>query len=491
MEFEIFGKDAMGRIGKLKTSSGTIETPTILPVINPSLMTIKPCEMKKFGAEILITNSYIIYRNDDLRKRAMDEGLHSLLNWDGPIMTDSGSYQLFEYGDVEVKNNEIIKFQETIGSDIAVPLDIPTPPDVSRKRAESDLKETLKRLAEARTISDMAMAGPVQGSTFLDLREESALKVGEIGFDLYPIGGVVPLMEAYRYLDLVDVIASSKRFLPPKAPVHLFGAGHPMVFALAVLLGCDLFDSAAYALYAKKGRYLTRFKTYIVDDLQYLPCSCPICSSNSLEEIKKDINLLCEHNLYVTFEEMRVVKQSLKEGNLWELVERRCRSHPYLLSGLKRVGKYIDLIEKYEPATKSTFFYLGETSSKRPEVLRHSNHLKRFDISGKVLIFAGGGKIKNFIDDLDEYDHIFLMKAPFGPYPVELKETYPVGQSESPKDMDYKAKTMALKNVLKLIKDNEEYGIEFVFVYERDLWDHPLIEKIGKCAKMKVYNFRN
>lgn len=488
MEFEIVSKDVMGRIGKLKTPSGTVETPTILPVINPSLMTIEPIEMTKYGAKMLITNSYIIYKNKGLKKRAQSEGLHTMLNWDGPIMTDSGSYQLFEYGDIEVTNSEIVKFQEQIGSDIAVPLDIPTPPDVNRRRAEEELKETLKRLAEARKLTKIPMAGPVQGSTFLDLREESAAKVSEIGFDVYPLGGVVPIMEAYRYADLVDIIASSKKFLPPNAPVHLFGAGHPMVFALAVLLGCDLFDSAAYALYAKKGRYLTRYKTCMVEDLHYLPCSCPICSSHDLEDVKKNMRLLCEHNLFVTFEEMRLVKQSLREGNLWELVERRCRSHPHLLSGLFRVQKYTELMEKYDPETKSTFFYLGETSINRPEVLRYSNRLDRYDISGKVLIFAVGGKIKKYIENLDEYDHIFLMKSPFGPYPIELKESYPVGQSEVPKNMDYGSKTVALKNVLRLIEVNRDLGVDFVFLYDKNLWDHPLIETIGRKIKTLSIN---
>jgi 7-cyano-7-deazaguanine tRNA-ribosyltransferase len=91
-----------------------------------------------------------------------------------------------------------------------------------------------------------------------------------------------------------------------------------MMFALAVSLGCDLFDSAAYALYAKDRRYITTTGTYHVDQLQYLPCSCPVCVSHTAEQLKKASNcqdLLARHNLYVTFEEMRYVKQSIKEGN--------------------------------------------------------------------------------------------------------------------------------------------------------------------------------
>lgn len=481
MQFEIVAKDVMGRIGRLTTPSGTIETPTVLPVINPNIQIIKPSEMRRYGAEAIITNSYIIYRNEGLRNRAISEGLHVMLGWDGVVMTDSGAFQLSEFGDIEIENEEIIKFQEQIGSDIVVPLDIPTPPDVERSQAEEELKETLRRLSEARKLSEMTMAGPVQGSTFLDLREESAREVTKIGFEIYPLGAVVPLMESYRYSDLVDVIASSKKFLPPSAPVHLFGAGHPMVFALAVLLGCDLFDSAAYALYAKKGRYLTDHKTYDVGDLLYLPCSCPVCSSYEPKDLKKDLKLLSEHNLYITFEEIRLIKQSIREGNLWELAERRCRAHPFLLDGLKRAINYVELMEKFNSQAKSTFYYLGETSARRPEVFRYKKMLDRFDLSGRVLIFAGR-EIKGW--KKEGYDHIFLMKAPFGPYPIELKGTYPIYQSEGPQEMDYEGITVALENLLKLIESYDD--VEFVFVYD-DSWEHPLISEIGKnCSLVKL-----
>jgi 7-cyano-7-deazaguanine tRNA-ribosyltransferase len=277
--FDIIHKDAAGRIGRLTTPHGVVETPTVMPVINPNLQTIKPSEMRDFGAQILITNSYIIYRKDELREKALSEGLHALLDFDGPIMTDSGSFQLSVYGEVEVTNEQIIDFQQKIGSDIGVPLDIPTPPDVTFERASEELDITISRLQAARKLvtGDMLLAGPVQGSTYPQLREKCARTLSETGFDVYPFGAVVPLMESYRYADLVDIIAASKKGLDPAAPVHLFGAGHPMMFALAVALGCDLFDSAAYALYAKDRRYITNRGTYHVDDLKYLPCSCPIC----------------------------------------------------------------------------------------------------------------------------------------------------------------------------------------------------------------------
>jgi 7-cyano-7-deazaguanine tRNA-ribosyltransferase len=409
-----------------------------MPVLNPNLMSIRADEMKKFGAEMLITNAYIIYRKADLREVALNKGIHALLGSELPIMTDSGSYQLYEYQDVEVSNREIVEFQQRIGSDICVPLDIPTPPYVERERARNDLEETMRRMREARGIaSHNLLTGVVQGSTFFDLREESATRVSEIGFDVYAIGGVVPLLESYSFSHLVDLIMASKMHLPLNAPVHLFGAGHPMIFPLAVALGCDLFDSAAYALYAKGKRYITSDGTKKVEDLLYLPCSCPVCSSSSVKELKESEDLLASHNLWVTFEEMRIVKQSIVERSLWELCDRRCRAYPALLDALKQMTSYSPWIEHYDAATKHTFFYLGESSAQRPEVLRYADRLDRF----------------------------------------------PVGQSEIPVAVDNEAKTVALQNVIKLMELNRT--VNFVFLYDHG-WDrHPLIEEIRKYAEVR------
>ncbi|WP_406655674.1 tRNA guanosine(15) transglycosylase TgtA [Methanolobus sp. ZRKC2] len=481
--FDIIHKDAAGRIGRLATSHGVVETPTVMPVINPNLQTIKPSEMKDFGAEILITNSYIIFRKDELREKALKDGLHALLDYDGPIMTDSGSFQLSVYGEVEVTNEMIIDFQKKIGTDIGVPLDIPTPPDVHFRRAEEELETTIDRLKAARELvkeeDGMLLAGPVQGSTYPELRERCARTLSEVGFDVYPFGAVVPLMESYRYADLVDVIASSKKGLDPTAPVHLFGAGHPMMFALAVALGCDLFDSAAYALYAKDRRYITSRGTYHVDDLKYLPCSCPVCMNHTAEELKKAHNcteLLARHNLYVTFEEVREVKQAIWEGNLLELVEQRCRSHPRMLEALKQMYTYSPRIEELDPASKSTFFYCGPESSKRPEVLRFAKQLDRFTITGSTLIRSTPVKSEK------EYDNVLIFKPPFGAYPQELAEIYPLN-AEVVRTPDYESLEQAYLNTIRLVELNPE--AEFTFVMQ-ERFAHSLVEKLEEMDNFTV-----
>ncbi len=477
--FEILDKDAGGRIGRLKTPHGTVETPTVMPVINPNIQLIPPREMRSFGAEILITNSYIIYRKEELKKVALEKGLHGLLDFDGPIMTDSGSFQLSVYGSVEVTNEEILGFQQKIGSDIIVPLDIPTPPDVHFRRAEEELAITAERLEAARKFiqGEQLLAGPVQGSTYPELREKAASHLKTLNFEVYPLGAVVPLMEAYRYAELVDVIAASKKGLSPVSPVHLFGAGHPMMFALAVALGCDLFDSAAYALYAKDGRYITVNGTYHVEKLNYLPCSCPICSKYTAEELKKAENkeeLLGRHNLYATFAEIRLIKQCIKDGKLLELVEQRCRAHPKLLDGLKKLYTHSSWLEQFDPATKGTYFYCGPESSSRPEVLRFGKRLERFSLEGSVLIRTGQLKGER------SYDQVLTFKAPFGAFPVEMEEVYPFN-AEVPKFPDYESLSTALSNTLKLMDLNPQ--AEYTFVCEKE-FSHPLIEEISKKAKL-------
>src|SRR5207249_11306469 len=117
--------------------------------------------------------------------------------------------------------------------------------------------EPIGRAREAQSLrGEMALVGAVQGGLHPDLRERCARAVSPLGVSVCAIGGVVPLLESYRFQDLARVVIASKKGLDPAKPVHLFGAGHPLVLPLAALLGCDLFDSASYAKYARDGRML-------------------------------------------------------------------------------------------------------------------------------------------------------------------------------------------------------------------------------------------
>ncbi|MFB6352768.1 MAG: tRNA guanosine(15) transglycosylase TgtA, partial [Halobacteriales archaeon] len=467
--FEQRAADGAARLGELAVprADATVRTPALLPVVNPNVQRVDPSRLAgEFGAQALITNAYIIRESDDLRGPALDRGVHDLLGFDGPVMTDSGSFQLAEYGDVDVTTEEILAFQRDIGADIATPVDIPTPPDADRERAEADLEETLDRLEVAAAVDagEMLLTGPVQGSTYPELRERAGREARAAGLDVYPVGAMVPLLTAYRFADVVDLVVAAKRGLGPDAPVHLFGAGHPMVFALAAALGCDLFDSAAYALYADDGRYLTVDGTEHLADLHDLPCACPVCTEWTAATLRdapeaERRGALAEHNLHVSFAEMRRVRQAIRDGDLFELVEARARAHPAMLDGYRALLDHAGWLERFDPATKGTFFHVSAESARRPEVRRHRERLDRLDVPATLLLVEGD--VEDAPVDPGVYDAVWALVPPFGPVPPALSESYPLS-AEVPERVDAQSQVAAAEAVARLVEHRPDAGLTLV-----------------------------
>ena len=457
--FEVDRYDARGRLGSLAVPRADVivQTPALLPVVNPHVQTVPPSRLGELGAEMLITNSYVLHGSEDLREPVLDDGVHDLLGFEGAVMTDSGSFQLAEYGEISVTTEEILAFQDAIGADVGTPVDIPTPPDAGREQAAEEWATTRERLdvaaaSPAATDSDMLVTAPIQGSTYPDLRERAAREAVATGLDVYPIGAVVPLMGEYRFAALVDVVMGAKRGLPESAPVHLFGAGHPMMFAMAVAMGCDLFDSAAYALYARDGRYLTVRGTAQLADLAHFPCECPVCTDHDPAELQamdaesdERQRLLAEHNLHVSLGEIRRIRQAIRSGTLLELVETRARAHPAMVDGYRTLLDHADDLETTDPITKDTFFHTSAESARRPEVRRHHERLDRFEIpEGSSLLLAPSGGVP---DDLAApADERWLLRPPFGPLPRELAEAYPL-TAEVPERLSVDAYAAAVEGV--------------------------------------------
>ena len=447
--FEITKRDGMARIGKFTTTSGrTIETPALLPVINPKIKTVTPRELyDEFGFGAMITNSYIIKNTPALKEEAQSKGLHEMLDYPGIIMTDSGTFQSHMYGEVELTNKEIVEFQRSIGTDIGTVLDIFTEPFWTKEQTAESIVETLKRTEEAVSLKGgMMINGVVQGSVFPDLRKDCARKLAEMDIDVHPIGGVVPLMEQYRYSELVDVIVSSKMGLNPNRPVHLFGAGHPMILAFATLMGCDLFDSASYAKFAKDDRMMFIDGTFRLQDMQSLDCNCPACRGMTLETLKKTeknerIRIIARHNLYQIKQELSLVKRYLREGRLWELAEVRCRAHPAMLDGLRKLREYQDFMERFDPISReSAIFYTGIETRGRPVFKRYDDRIMTRYIppTKKAALFYGGQNkpySRFFVSDFvnaRRQGYTPVVISPFGPVPAELDEMYPIAQSMFP-----------------------------------------------------------
>jgi 7-cyano-7-deazaguanine tRNA-ribosyltransferase len=511
MAFELRDRDLMGRIGRLRTKSGTVETPAFMPVINPLTQVIPPKRMKKeFHTDIIITNSYITKNNFS---DVPNLDIHRLLDYDDVVMTDSGAYQILVYGGVEVTQAEIIDYQKKIRSDIAVILDIPTGWDVPREKVEYTVDETLRRAETALPLiedSDALWVGPVQGGRYLDLVAKSAHKIGAMPYQIHALGSPTEVMERYLFPVLIDMIVAAKRNLPPDRPLHLFGAGHPMMFSLAVALGCDLFDSASYALYAKDGRYLTPNGTLRIEDINYLPCSCPVCRKHTAEELKDATKaererLLAEHNLHVCMTEIDAVKQAIFEGSLWDLVERRSRGHPAITSALKRLWEYRDDLERGSPAFKGHgVFYYDYHSLARPEVTRYSrlleeNYRRPSEADTLLLITAPSHRPFNGSDEyrrLNHYIykalgkdadklHICFYTAPYGPVPADLSETYPLSQFEIATPLDLETTrhtTNTLANYVRLS------GHKAVYLYrgKGELDDEVESALIDACDESKI-----
>jgi len=515
MSFEIKHKDLLARIGKLKTKSGILETPLLFPVINPSIQLISPTRLKEeFGFEAVITNAYILkkrFKNEPIKK-----GLHKFLDFDGSIMTDSGAYQILVYGGVEVNQEEIVEYQKNIGSDIATILDIPTSWKVSKESARETVSETLQRAKDffkLKTGDNILWVGPVQGGRHLDLVAESAKIIGKMPFQIHALGSPTEVMQNYRFDVLADMIITAKKHLPLNRPLHLFGAGHPFMFSLAVALGCDLFDSAAYALYARQNRYMTENGTWQLSNLDYFPCSCPNCMKETPKDVisrsKKEIEtFLAEHNLFVCISEIRRIKQAIREGRLWELVEMRTHAHPALFSAVKKIKEHAEFIEKFSPIVKKRgFFFFSSVGLARPEVLHYKNQLlKNYQppINSKILLLLPQThkkpyhntriykKVKNIIKktlrDQSELVHVCFYTAPFGIIPIEIDEVYPLSQNEVTTPFDSETKEYIAILLSEYIKKFQYETV--ILLNDFSQWDNKVADSCKNMCVIKKMQFK-
>ncbi|MFX1474665.1 MAG: tRNA guanosine(15) transglycosylase TgtA [Promethearchaeota archaeon] len=451
---EILSKDLLGRITKFKTKTGVVETPAFLPVVHPLRELISPKQMyRTFKCKAIITNAYLLFKEKE-------GNIHSLLDFPGTIMTDSGAYQLLVYGEIDVGPSQIIQFQERIGSDIAVILDIPTGGKSTYEQAMATVEETLKRAAESipqRTRSDILWVAPVQGGTYPTLVAESARRISKLDFSIFAIGSPTQLLERYRFAQLVELVMTAKRNLPVDKPVHLFGAGHPIIFPLIVAMGCDMFDSAAYALFARNNRVLTSTGTYRLNEIKEEFCYCPTCVQYTVKEIKQleqgeRTRVLAEHNLYVCLQEISRIKQAIREGRLWRLVESRLSSHPSIIDAMNQFSLYKDFIEKFSPVTKSkAIFFSSEWSLHQPEVIRHQRKMASYHppVINQDILLLMAAPITRPYHSAPEYSkvvisfkkhaplllsklHIIFLSPYFGLVPIELSDIYPLAQNETP-----------------------------------------------------------
>ncbi len=447
--FEISKTDLAGRIGTLYTNHGKIETPAYVPVIHPVKQTIASKKIKEIGFDLVITNAYITKNNYE--SQAIEKGIHKIIDFDGGVMTDSGGYQVLEYGDVGVTPYDMADFEKRIMTDFAIPLDKPTGYGMPIKKAEEYVNHTLKvskETIDGRADNGQIWIGPIQGGEHFDLVGKSTKSLVDMGFQMLALGSPVEFMESYEYKLLAQMIIAAKKQMPHSIPLHLFGAGHPLTIPFAVALGCDTFDSASYMLYAKQLRYITDDGTRHLSDISVFPCNCEICSKYTPDEFTQleateKINQLAIHNLHAIKLEVDKVKQAIHEGRLWEYVIKKARAHPKLFEIIDVMTQNQEFLAQGTPKFKKKAIFLFDREDQyRPEVQSFHRMVRNFKSKKKkiIIIEETGTKpgylswqyvgLKKKIKDFESFQ-VCQYNPLLGLIPIEISDIFPAAHHET------------------------------------------------------------
>jgi queuine tRNA-ribosyltransferase len=312
MKFELLGTDGVARRGRLAFPRGTVETPAFMPVgTYGSVKGVLPEQLRALGAEIILGNTFHLYLRPGLDIIEAHGGLHGFARWDGPILTDSGGFQVFSLAHrrkiteqgvtfaaptdgstVFLGPEESMRIQKVLDSDIVMIFDecppvhvdgVPVTAERVRRSMELSLRwaERSKRAHEG---NDAALFGNLQGGVHRDLRTLSAEGLKAIGFDGYAIGGLaVGETESERNAMLEHTCPQ----LPTDRPRYLMGVGRPEDLVEAVARGVDMFDCVMPTRNARNGHYFTSFGTVRIRNAKYEKdtrpieegCGCHACTS--------------------------------------------------------------------------------------------------------------------------------------------------------------------------------------------------------------------
>jgi queuine tRNA-ribosyltransferase len=354
-DFKLLTKSAGARRGKMTTAYGEVDTPAFMPVATQaSIKALTHRDVRRTGCQILLANTYHLMLRPTAERVAALGGLHRFMSWDGPILTDSGGFQVASLAALRRVTDEGVTFrshldgssylltperavsiQEMLGSDVAMVLDecvlYPAEPEDVRRAAKRSLNWAGRSLA-AHNKKDQALFGIVQGGVSEELRRENARALVELGFDGYGIGGLAvgEPSELTREITAVSVDA-----LPEPSPRYLMGAGTPEDLVESVALGVDLFDCVMPTrnarngtLFTSEGKISIKNRRYVDDDGPLDPdCSCYTCSTFSRaylshlyrarEMTASTLNTI--HNLTFYMDLMRRVRESIENDRFESL----------------------------------------------------------------------------------------------------------------------------------------------------------------------------
>jgi len=354
LRFEILkaDKNSGARLGRCHTAHGVFHTPAFIPVgTQATVKSMTPEELRKMGAEIILSNTYHLYlRPGHERIRRLGK-LHHFMHWNYPLLTDSGGFQVFSLNSLVKVSPEGVQFQshldgsrhfispemaveiqEALGADIIMCLDECTAYPASHEEAGRSLELTLhwsRRCKNAHRSPDQALFGIVQGGIYPDLRKKSVEVLAEIGFDGYAIGGVA-VGESKEMMS--RVVAETAPLLPADRPRYLMGVGTPADILAAVQQGLDMFDCVLPTRNARNGNLFTHSGKIVIKNAKYaedslpieLGCSCYTCRHYSRAYIRHlflaeeilAFRLNTIHNLHFYLKMMSNLRQATAEDRL-------------------------------------------------------------------------------------------------------------------------------------------------------------------------------
>ena len=364
--FTVINKDPIShaRLGRLLTTHGVVETPAFMPVgTQGTVKAMLPRDLKELGCQIVLANTYHLYLRPGAELVRELGGLHRFMGWDGPILTDSGGYQVFSLASMRKISEEgacfqshldgsthlltpekAVEIQEALGSDIEMMLDECVAHDAARDYVQTSTERTMRwaeRCLGARQRRDQLMFGIIQGGMYKDLREQCAEAMTSMGFDGYAVGGL-GVGEGAELLHSVG--AFTARLLPEGQPRYLMGVGRPEDILKAVGAGFDMFDCVIPTRNARNGMLFTFQGKLSIKRAEFAhdprpvddTCGCYCCSNFSRaylrhlymagEILAAQLNSL--HNLYFYHRLMERCREAIGEGRFdaWALEARVCET---------------------------------------------------------------------------------------------------------------------------------------------------------------------
>lgn len=361
-------KQTGARLGKVHTPHGSFETPVFMPVgTQGTVKGMSPDELKDIGAQIILGNTYHLYMRPGHDIVSEAGGLHKFINWDRSMLTDSGGFQVFSLSNLrDIKEEGVtfkshidgskhlftperaIEIQNSLGADIIMAFDECVPYPCEYEYAKKAMERTTrwaKRCKEAhKNTAKQALFGIVQGSSYKDLRIQSAREIIELDFPGYAIGGLSVGEPAEIMYEMLDCTVPE---LPDNKPRYLMGVGSPDYLVEGAIRGIDMFDCVLPTRIGRNGTILTSRGRIIVRDAGYArdftsldpECSCYVCRNFTRAYIRHlfkaneilGLRLATWHNLYFLIDLMKKVRQAIMDDRLGDFRDEFFSSFGYKL----------------------------------------------------------------------------------------------------------------------------------------------------------------